>query len=76
MYCTQQRSAIDLDFAQLLAVSGDSLPSVILFRLGNENYDAINERLTQVLSECQEDLELGTIISVSNETFRVRRLPI
>ncbi|MEH1786975.1 MAG: DUF5615 family PIN-like protein [Nostoc sp.] len=67
---------IDLDFAQLLAVSGDSLPSVILFRLGNENYDAINERLTQVLNECQEDLELGTIISVSNETFRVRRLPI
>ncbi len=67
---------IDLDFAQLLAVSGESLPSVILFRLGNENYDAINERLTQVLSECQEDLELGAIISVSNETFRVRRLPI
>ncbi|GAX42348.1 hypothetical protein NIES4075_33490 [Tolypothrix sp. NIES-4075] len=67
---------IDLDFAQLLAVSGDSLPSVILFRLGNENYDAINQRLTQVLRECQEDLEVGVIISVSNETFRVRRLPI
>ncbi|WP_235622455.1 DUF5615 family PIN-like protein [Nostoc sp. PCC 7524] len=67
---------VDLDFAQLLAVSGDNLPSVILFRLGNENYDAINERLTQVLRECEEDLELGAIISVSNETFRVRRLPI
>ena len=67
---------VDLDFAQLLAVSGDSLPSVILFRLGNENYDAINERLTTVLSQCQEDLEIGAIISVSNETFRVRRLPI
>lgn len=67
---------IDLDFAQLLAVSGDSLPSVILFRLGNENYDVINERLIQVLSECQEDLAVGSIISVSNETFRVRRLPI
>ncbi|MBD2597779.1 hypothetical protein BCD64_13635 [Nostoc sp. MBR 210] len=67
---------VDLDFAQLLAVSGDNLPSVILFRLGNENYDVINERLTQVLRECQEDLEAGSIISVSNETFRVRRLPI
>ncbi|MEH2082794.1 MAG: DUF5615 family PIN-like protein [Nostoc sp.] len=67
---------IDLDFAQLLAVSGDSLPSVILFRLGNDNYDAINKRLTNVLSECQEDLEVGAIVSVSNETFRVRRLPI
>ncbi|WGV24985.1 DUF5615 family PIN-like protein [Halotia branconii] len=67
---------VDLDFAQLLAISGDNLPSVILFRLGNENYDVINERLTQVLNECQEDLELGAIISVNNETFRVRRLPI
>ncbi|XHR83487.1 MAG: DUF5615 family PIN-like protein [Gloeotrichia echinulata GP01] len=67
---------IDLDFAKLLAVSGDSLPSVILFRLGNENYNEINQRLTEVLRQCQEDLEIGSIISVSNETFRVKRLPI
>ncbi len=67
---------VDLDFAQLLATSGDNLPSVILFRLGNENYNAINERLTEVLRECEADLEVGAIISVSNETFRVRRLPI
>jgi predicted nuclease of predicted toxin-antitoxin system len=67
---------VDLDFAQLLAVSGETLPSVILFRLGNENYEAINERLTDVLSQCQQDLEVGAIVSVSNETFRVRRLPI
>lgn len=67
---------VDLDFAQLLATNGDNLPSVILFRLGNDNYNAINERLTEVLSECHADLEVGAIISVSNETFRIRRLPI
>ncbi len=67
---------VDLDFAQLLAVSAETLPSVILFRLGNENYEAINERLTEVLSQCQQDLEAGAIISVSNKTFRVKRLPI
>lgn len=57
-------------------MSGDSLPSVILFRLGNENYHVINECLTEILSQCQEDLEAGAIISVNNETFRVKRLPI
>lgn len=67
---------VDLDFAQLLAVSRESLPSVILFRLGNENYDEINKRLTEILNNCQEDLETGAIISVNNETFRVRRFPI
>ncbi|MGA9377550.1 MAG: DUF5615 family PIN-like protein [Phormidium sp.] len=67
---------VDLDFAELLAVSGEILPSVILFRLGNENYQTINERMTEVLSQCHEDLEAGAIISVSNERYRVRRLPI
>lgn len=76
--CAEERIilTVDLDFAQLLAVSGDSLPSVILFRLGNENYHLINQCLTEILSQCQEDLEAGAIISVNNETFRVRRLPI
>ncbi len=67
---------IDLDFAQLLAISKQALPSVILFRLGNENYDEINQRLTEVLSNCQQDLETGAIVSVNNETYRVKKLPI
>ncbi|MEM7760679.1 MAG: DUF5615 family PIN-like protein [Cyanobacteria bacterium P01_A01_bin.40] len=67
---------IDLDFAQLLAISKQALPSVILFRLGNENYDEINQRLIEVLKNCQQDLEIGAIISVSNESFRVKKLPI
>lgn len=49
---------------------------MILFRLGNENYQTINQRMTEVLSQCHEDLEAGAIISVSNERYRVRRLPI
>ncbi len=67
---------IDLDFAQLLAVSKKVLPSIILFRLGNENYNEINQRLIQVLDNCQQDLKTGAIVSVNNETFRVRKLPI
>jgi predicted nuclease of predicted toxin-antitoxin system len=67
---------VDLDFAQLLAISRKSLPSVIIFRLGNENYAEINQRLTQVLNNCQNDLETGAIVSVNNDAFRVRKLPI
>ncbi|MDY6803265.1 MAG: DUF5615 family PIN-like protein [Cyanobacteriota bacterium] len=67
---------LDLDFGYLLAISGAELPSVILFRLGNKSYEAINLRLAEVLSNCEEALEAGAIISVSNDAIRVRQLPI
>ncbi|WP_013323415.1 DUF5615 family PIN-like protein [Gloeothece verrucosa] len=67
---------MDLDFGYLLASRGEILPSVILFRLGNESREVIEERLQTVFRECVNDLQLGAIISVSDESFRVRRLPI
>lgn len=67
---------MDLDFTNLLAWNKESMPSVIIFRLGNENYDKINEQLENVLSQCQNELLTGAIISVNDDTFRVRRLPI
>ncbi len=67
---------MDLDFANLLAWTGEALPSVILFRLGNENYDKINTQLEKILSQCQDELLAGAIVSVNDNTFRVRYLPI
>jgi predicted nuclease of predicted toxin-antitoxin system len=67
---------VDLDFAQLLAVSQSPLPSVVLFRLGNENYDQINDCLNLLIDEYTEDLILGAMISVNKKGFRVRKLPI
>ena len=67
---------VDLDFGYLLAVSRATLPSVILFRLGNESYEIINERLASVLNQFEEDLAAGALISVSDRNFRVRQLPI
>jgi len=67
---------MDLDFGYLLAVSGGYAPSVILFRLNNESYEIINEQLSKVLDWCQEDLQIGSVISVSNDAIRIRRLPI
>ena len=67
---------VDLDFAQLLAISQELLPSVVLFRLGNESYEIINQFLAQVLNRFESELEAGVIISVTDKSFRIRRLPI
>lgn len=67
---------MDLDFGYLLAVSGGCSPSVILFRLSNNSYEIVNEQLAKVLNRCQEDLQMGSIISVSDDAIRIRRLPI
>ena len=66
---------IDLGFAQLLAIGGKTLPSVILFRSGNENDNEIDRRLTEILDSCQQELEFGAIIS-ANSDIRVKKLPI
>jgi predicted nuclease of predicted toxin-antitoxin system len=67
---------IDLDFTQLLAISRSLLPSVVLFRLGNENYNKINDCLNVLLEDYVDDLQSGVMISVSSKSFRVRKLPI
>ena len=67
---------MNLDFTNLLAWSRETLPSVIIFRLGNENYDKINPQLEKVISQCENELLTGAIISVSDDAFRVRNLPI
>ena len=67
---------VDLDFGYLLAISGAILPSVVLFRLGNESREVIEEYLNDVLSQCSNELESGAIVSVRDDGLRVRLLPI
>ncbi|QGZ91119.1 DUF5615 family PIN-like protein [Microcystis aeruginosa] len=67
---------VDLDFAQLLAISGDSLPSVILFRLGNVSREVVNRRLLAILNDHATELTNGLIISVTDVSIRLRHLPI
>ncbi len=66
----------DLDFGDLLAFSGDSLPSVIIFRLEKANPDYVMSKLKPVLAQCKKDLEEGAIIIIKDNNYRVRKLPI
>lgn len=66
----------DLDFADLLALSARTLPSVILVRLQDQTPGSVIPRLMQVLSECREALTTGAIVTIEETRYRLRRLPI
>jgi predicted nuclease of predicted toxin-antitoxin system len=66
----------DLGFGELAAASGARLPSVIVFRLRNMRPDRVNHYLRGIISDHQEVLEQGAILSVTEGQIRVRLLPI
>jgi predicted nuclease of predicted toxin-antitoxin system len=66
----------DLDFAEILALSGRHTVSAVIFRLVNTRTPHVIERLARVLQESAQDLEDGAIISVEEGRHRVRLLPL
>jgi len=67
---------VDLDFADLLALAGESHPSAIIFRLERAVPTAINAALDGCLARFEEALSRGAVLSVTETTVRVRPLPI
>ena len=66
----------DLDFSEILALSGTSQVSAVIFRLGNTRSSHVIDRLKRVLAESGEALATGAIVSVEEHRHRVRRLPL
>ena len=66
----------DLDFGEILALSGLQIVSAVIFRLHNTRSVHVIQRLERVLAESAQDLEEGAIISVEEHRHRVRLLPI
>ncbi|HMB89329.1 MAG TPA: DUF5615 family PIN-like protein [Rhodothermales bacterium] len=66
----------DLDFGDLLAASGTSLPSVIIFRLRNMRPDQVNQVLQEILDTYLDQLSAGVVMSVTEGQVRIRALPI
>lgn len=66
----------DLDFSELLAASGGSLPSVIIFRLADMRAEKVLWHLRNVLAQQSESLVKGAVCSVTERRARIRVLPI
>jgi predicted nuclease of predicted toxin-antitoxin system len=66
----------DLDFGDLLAMSGKNAPSVIIFRISPINTQIFFELLRSNLPNLQDALEEGTLVIISSKNIRLRRLPI
>lgn len=68
--------AHDLDFGRIVALSGEQLPSVITFRLSDMRAQNVNRYMVEVLEHFGEELEIGGLVSVMDDSIRLRRLPI
>lgn len=66
----------DLDFGDLLAAAGESLPSVVLIRTQNQRPTGVTPKVLDVVERFGPDLQAGALIVVEDARFRLRRLPL
>jgi predicted nuclease of predicted toxin-antitoxin system len=66
----------DLDYGQLLAFSGDSAPSVLIFRLRRVDTSLMHERIRRAWHEIHVALASGAVVIVEEAATRIRQLPI
>jgi predicted nuclease of predicted toxin-antitoxin system len=66
----------DLDFGEILALSGERKASVVLFRLYNTHTPHVIERLKVALAQSKTILETGSIVVIEESRVRTRRLPL
>lgn len=66
--------SFDLDFGEILALSGNRRVSVVLFRLRDARGNRQVERLGKVLADSSSPLKSGAVIVVEDGRHRVREL--
>lgn len=67
---------LDADFHTLLALSGATSPSVIRIRIESLRGEGLANLLQKVLSQCENDLEQGAVVTVQAGRIRLRCLPL
>ena len=66
----------DLDFSEIIALSGKMKPSLISLRLSSSRIEFVNAILEKVLPRIEKDVEKGAIISVEDDEIRILQLPL
>jgi predicted nuclease of predicted toxin-antitoxin system len=66
----------DLDFTRMLALSGESLPSVIQLRVDCPLPEHIGKEVLFVLESFASELNSGCLVSIDIDTRRLRLLPL
>ena len=66
----------DLDYGHLLAFSGQAAPSVIIIRMRNTHPNNLFARIVTALSETEQPLLDGAIVTLEDANLRVRTLPV
>jgi predicted nuclease of predicted toxin-antitoxin system len=67
---------LDADFHSLLAVGGEAGPSVIRIRREGLHAAAVVRLLQDVWPAIEEALDGGAIVTVTERSVRIRRLPV
>lgn len=66
----------DLDFGDLLFVSNERAPSVIIVRERDTAAEQLLDPVIRVLAQFSQELSAGALIAMTNSVARVRRLPL
>jgi predicted nuclease of predicted toxin-antitoxin system len=69
-------ATLDADFHTLLAITGATGPSVIRIRIEGLRGEELASLLVTVLKVCKDDLNKGAMVSVTENGFRIRQLPL
>jgi len=67
---------LDSDFHRLLAISGASGPSVIRIRREGLRGPEAAALIAQILARIGEQIEAGAMVTVTERSVRLRRLPL
>ena len=66
----------DLDFGRIVALSGDTVPSIVTLRLTDMTPARVNDAPRAFLDDAAQSLEGGALVTVTDGGFRIRTLPV